>query len=354
MAANATWFTDSRHVSIQNSQFTSTQTTIIRSPDLEPALHILHRNRALEACHTLKTAANAAKCKPGTRVKAIEDITAWADDLPDDPDTPIESVLWLSGPAGAGKTCILRTVACIYHEKGGLAGAYFFSTRVPGLDNEAPFVATIASHLIKVIPALKHPILQAIQSDPIIFEQSLEYQVENLISKLVASIPTEPPAPRILIIDGFDECRDPQQRANLLGVIHRLVTPPHSFRIILASRPEFDIRTAFHQPPLNSVTKILHLESYETSGEIYQYLADEFARIRDTHPAKQSIPSQWPGKATLGTLTIKSSGMWALRRLSSTLIIHVVILLSFSITSWTPRRMHRPGGRLQGSMPSMK
>jgi hypothetical protein len=47
------------------------------------------------------------------------------------------------------------------------------------------------------------------------------------------------------------------------------------------------------------------------SGEIYQYLSDEFARIRDNHPAKQAIPSEWPGEATLRALTDKSSGIWA-------------------------------------------
>jgi hypothetical protein len=58
------------------------------------------------------------------------------------------------------------------------------------------------------------------------------------------------------------------------------------------------------------MTKILHLENYETSGEIHQYLSDEFTRIRETHPAKQSIPSEWPGQPTLHVLTDKSSGIW--------------------------------------------
>jgi hypothetical protein len=68
---------------------------------------------------------------------------------------------------------------------------------------------------------------------------------------------------------------------------------------------------AFDSPPLKSITKVVHLEKYEVSGEIYQYLVEEFARIRQTHPAKQSIPSEWPGQATLHALTDKSSGIWA-------------------------------------------
>jgi hypothetical protein len=190
-----------------------------------------------------------------------------------------------------------------------LAGDYFFSTRVPGLDDEAPFVATIVSHLITVIPALEHPVCETIQSNRTIFEQSLELQLEELITKHIALIP--PQAPQILVIDGLDECRDQSQRARLLHLLYSLVTPPHSFRVVIASRPEYDIRTAFNQAPLKSITRILHLEEYEVDGEIYRYLSDEFARIREHHPAKESIPAEWPGQPTLRALTDKSSGIWA-------------------------------------------
>jgi hypothetical protein len=205
----------------------------------------------------------------------------------------------------------MREVARICREDDDLAGDYFFSTRVPGLDNEASFVATIVAHLIEVVPLLAPPIRQTILSMPTIFERSMQLQVERLISNHIASIPSQTPSPRIIVVDGFDECRDQKQRERLLRLLHSLVTPPHSFRVVMASRPELDIRTAFDLDPLKSITEIVHLEDYETSGEIYQYLSDEFARIRRTHPAKRSIPSDWPGEPTLHALTDKSSKIWA-------------------------------------------
>jgi hypothetical protein len=305
MAANAAFFPNASHSNFDGLQFNVIQN--IQSLAVDP-LEILHKHRALEASHTSKTAASAPKCKPGTRTKAIADLTIWAKELP---SLSRKSVVWLRGPAGAGKTCIMRVVARICRQDGVLAGDYFFSTRVPGLDDEAPFVATIVSQLIVAIPALDHPIRETIRSDPTIFEQSLELQLEKLMSNHAASILSQTSAPRIIIVDGFDECRDQKQRERLLHLLHALVTPPHSFRVIMASRPEYDIRTAFNRAPLKSITKILRLEEYEVSGEIYQYLSDEFTRIREDHPAKQSIPSDWPGEATLHALTDKSSGIWA-------------------------------------------
>ncbi|KAJ2919937.1 hypothetical protein MD484_g413, partial [Candolleomyces efflorescens] len=307
MAASNTFFTNAHDFNIQDAQFITHQTTFVQSPAsiLEP-LEVLHNHRALEASHISKTAASAPKCKPGTRVKAIADLTAWAKELASDPNSSEHSMLWLRGPAGSGKTCIMREVTHNCLKDGLLAGDYFFSTRVPGLDDEAPFVATIVSHLITVMPAFTHTTRETIRNDPTIFEQSLEVQVEKLISRHISSIVSA----RIIVVDGFDECRDQKQRAHLLRLLYSLVTPPHSFRVIMASRPEYDIRTAFDRPPFKSITKILHLENYETSGEIYQYLSDEFTRICETHPAKQSIPSGWPGQDVLHTLTDKSSGIW--------------------------------------------
>ncbi|KAJ2911742.1 hypothetical protein MD484_g8673, partial [Candolleomyces efflorescens] len=304
---NAVVFPNASRCNFERLQININQNA--RSPLDQDPLEILHMHRALEALHTSKTAASAPKCKPGTRTKAIADLTNWARELLTDHDiwSSGKSVLWFRGPAGAGKTCIMREVARICRQDGLLAGDYFFSTRVPGLDDEAHFVATIVCHLIKVVPALVQPVQNTIRLNPAIFEQSLEFQMEELLSKHAPSIPLAQ-APRIFVIDGFDECRDLNQRARLLHLIQSLVTPPLSFRVVLASRPEFDIRTAFNRPPLSPITTIVHLENYEASEEIHQYLSEEFARLRETHPAKQSIPSDWPGQSTLHALTVKSSG----------------------------------------------
>jgi hypothetical protein len=266
MPTNTAFFADAHHLNIQRFQFTGSQTTHIQSLAVDPALKILHKHRALEATYDSKTAASAPKCKQGTRIKTIKDITTWAMDLQADTSSSKKLVLWFRGPAGAGKTCVLREVTRTCHEEGVLVGDYFFSTRVPGLDDEAPFVATIVCHLITAIPALDHPIRETVRSDPTIFELSLESQIEKLISQHVAYIPSqhETPVPRIIVVDGLDECRDQKQRAHLLRLLHTLVTPPHSFRVIIASRPEFDIRTAFDRPPLKSITKILHAASRAT------------------------------------------------------------------------------------------
>ncbi|KAJ2922434.1 hypothetical protein H1R20_g14659, partial [Candolleomyces eurysporus] len=271
------------NVTIQGSQFNSTQ-IVGQSLIIDPALEILHKYQALEATHTSKTAASAPKCKPGTRARAVEDIMRWATGL---------GFVSTSAPGPDSEKSSRRSVGW---------GSIFFSTRVQGLDDEAPFVATIVSQLIADCPALNSSVLESIRSNPTIFEQSLDLQLEKLVLDQFASIPpAQSTVPKILIVDGLDECRIQEQRKRILQLLHCLVTSPFSFRVIIASRPEFDLRTAFSRKPFKLNAKILHLEEYDAYWDIYNLLSDEFLRIRETHPAKESLPSDWPDKRTEST-----------------------------------------------------
>jgi hypothetical protein len=153
-------------------------------------------------------------------------------------------------------------------------------------------------------------------------------------------------------VDGFDECPDQKQRACLLHLLHALVTPPHSFRVVVASCLEYDIRTTCKQPLLNSNTTIPRLEEYEVSGEFYQYLSDEFARIRSNHPAKQSIPAKWPGQTTLHTLRTSRQAFGPILLQSSNMLTTPgAIQLSCSGMFSMPHRLPSSLGRRTGHIP---
>jgi hypothetical protein len=101
------------------------------------------------------------------------------------------------------------------------------------------------------------------------------------------------------------------ERRNLLDILLSLATAsPHSFRIIIASRPEYDIRTTFDTHAFKLLTKITRLQDYDGTLDIRNYFCDEFARIRETHPAKEFIPLNWPVEEILNPLIGKASGIF--------------------------------------------
>ncbi|KAG2018291.1 hypothetical protein CC2G_007730 [Coprinopsis cinerea AmutBmut pab1-1] len=306
MAAPSSIFHQASQFQVHHSQFNNARTIYnISRNDNEP-LPILRllRHCTIEATHESSTATYAPKCKPGTRLQVIGDIQSTISD--------VKPLVWVSGPAGGGKTCIQREVARRAQEYGDLAASFFFSTRVPKLDNETSFVATIAYQLTKTLPGYKEVLVQALSDHPGVFEESLDVQLDVLILRPLSQLEIDlRRSPRLITIDGLDECRDAKEQRHLLHVLHTLATNPYyQFRIAVSSRPEYDIRTVFSGELLGPITAVIRLEKYDGSNDIRIYLIDEFARIREEHPCRASIPESWLTEEVLEILVKKASSQF--------------------------------------------
>lgn len=133
-----------------------------------------------------------------------------------------------------------------------------------GSRQEEPFIATIANQLS--IGGIASQVQQLIRINPTIFDESLERQAKHL---LVGPLSSANNRRRIIVVvDGLDECRETggrQQRAHLLSVFRILITSVPSLRIVVASRPELDIRTTAASQDFVSITHTLRLQDYDGS-----------------------------------------------------------------------------------------
>ncbi|KAJ2920011.1 hypothetical protein MD484_g461, partial [Candolleomyces efflorescens] len=268
-------------------------------------------------------------CHPGTREVVTGRIMAWAR------DPRAEPILWLSGPAGAGKSCIQRTIAQSCIAEGLFIACFFFSIKQSERNNETRFVTTLAAQLAENISGLKKHINSAIEMDHRIFTRSLESQVDGLIFKPLRALQgsilhrlkaffnaalggffrafcyqahLETLRPNVIVVDGLDECIGEQEQARILRLIHALAANPHfPFRIIIASRPEYTIRTAFFSPSLAKDTVIFRLEQYEADGDLKLFLEAEFHHLKLFHPTSKAIPVDWPSPEDENALVTKAS-----------------------------------------------
>jgi ATP-dependent Lon protease len=62
------------------------------------------------------------QCLQGTRTEILSQITEWVFSTGDN----VQRVLWLSGPAGKGKSAIAHTIAKWFEDVGGLGSCYSF------------------------------------------------------------------------------------------------------------------------------------------------------------------------------------------------------------------------------------
>ena len=236
-------------------------------------------------------------------------------------------IMWVYGPAGAGKSAIAQTIAEMCEDEMILLASFFFSRNDPSRSTVKPLIATIAYQITLNLPQVRDAILRAIKHDPLIFSKSLAIQVKSLIVAPLQPLTDagyfkEPTSRRLIIIDGLDECSHPKVQQNILEVLanaqqhHRL---PLIF--LFASRPEQHISHAFNTGLLPSVAACIALdESYLPNEDIELFLTDKFQEIKSTHRLRAYIPPQWPLPDVLEQLVRKSSGQFIY---ASTVICYV-------------------------------
>ncbi|KAJ2928586.1 hypothetical protein H1R20_g8511, partial [Candolleomyces eurysporus] len=295
-------------VNIDNSRIINYHISDITA-NWKELLELLLRHTTTEATHESVTYSYTPSCHPGTRRTIINDIKEFIAQA-GGPDCL--RLAWFSGPAGAGKTCIQRSVAeeCL---AGTILGGSFFFGRDSGRDSADGLVATLAHQFCSAVPGFREAVLRNIGLDLSIFSKSLLVQLQRLIFDPLEDIgeSQEWIQPKAVIVDGLDECRDKAQRKQVIHVLHALTQ--HStfpFCVIFSSRPELDILTTFLEAPLWSNTKRFRLHGYASDEDILLYLIEEFSRIRKTHPAGHTLPATWPTREVLEMLVKMASGQF--------------------------------------------
>jgi hypothetical protein len=284
---------------------------------------ILHWATATAAFHNSEERFDPPKCHPNTRLAVLTKIMKW---IKWEEDLNV-FIMWVYGPAGAGKSAIAQTIAEMCEEEMILLASFFFSRNDPSRSTVKPLIATIAYQISLNLPDVRDAILGAIERDPLIFFKSLAVQFKSLIvaplQQLVdAGFFNEPTSRRLVIIDGLDECFDPKVQQNILEVLGN-AQRQHQLPLIFlfASRPEQHISLAFSTGVLPNVTTRIALdESYLPDKDIQLFLTDKFQEIKSTHRLRAYIPPHWPLPDVLNQLVKKSSGQF----IYASTVIHYV------------------------------
>ena len=260
---------------------------------------------------------HAPKCHPETRTAVQLDIMSWIQSGERD-GTP-KRILWLSGPAGSGKTAIAGTIADECYKSGLLAASFFFSAFAGSRNRrwKGPLISTLIYRLIQheSIVGLKKAVLRVIKRDPMVFERHLNQQLEELILKplrKVAGRSNPQHWPAAIVVDGLDECQgdgvssETDSQREILSALSRACTDPaFPFRIIVASRPEPAIRHFFTASP-TPILRIFLDDKYDPDSDIRLFLKAMFSDIR----RRFKLPPSWASKDVVDLLVSEASGQF--------------------------------------------
>ncbi|RXW17199.1 hypothetical protein EST38_g8653 [Candolleomyces aberdarensis] len=290
----------------------------------ETSIDKLREHIAAGALHNSAERYDAPKCHPETRVAVQDEVVSWISDGDSD-DVPKE-IMWVTGPAGSGKTAIMGSVGDTCQGKGILGATHFFSSFSGPANRRSKqyFVPTLAYQFVqhKAMSQVAAQILSAVEDNPAIFEQNLEVQLDQLILEPLRACRDRPPLPewpKVILIDGLDECEADQyhdtarsdvsprskedDHTEILSVLKKAASDPDfPFRIVVASRPEHAIKHFFTDVAKSLIRELFLDAKYNPDADMELFLESKFASIR----RQCQLPSSWP--ATVGRFMEGSSG----------------------------------------------
>ncbi|KAL6904116.1 WD40 repeat-like protein [Trichoderma evansii] len=241
-------------------------------------------------------------CLPGTRTQVIAQIRQWSTEQSG------QSIFWLNGMAGTGKSTISRTVAQL-SSNNDVLGASFFFKRGEGNRGRATFLfTTIAAQLVRRLPSIAPHIREVLVTDPFIHEKPLNDQFQRLIIDPLRKNPRCWGPNLLIVIDALDECGSEDDMRTLISVFSKAqntISPRVKF--FLTSRPELPIRLGFEKIGGKYDNLLLATVPATTiARDIELFMQDKLHTIKTDYNMSVSehrkIASDWPGKDVLQKL----------------------------------------------------
>ncbi|KAJ2924210.1 hypothetical protein H1R20_g12892, partial [Candolleomyces eurysporus] len=169
-------------------------------------------------------------------------------------------------------------------------------------------------------PTLQDFIRKAIEKDPPIFTRTIQTQMDTLVvrpfKELQVNVDFDAGSfPHAMLIDGLDECAGEERQAELLSTIkHCLLDNDLPFRIFIASRPEWAIRSALNvetQGYLHPLAYHIRLsDTYDATKDIRRYLWRRLRDIGSRSYDPRARSQSWPTVEDIEKLVLTASGQF--------------------------------------------
>jgi len=243
-------------------------------------------------------------CLDSTRRGLLSNITSWFD------DTAEPNVLWLSGAPGTGKTAIAWSLIAELERQQRSAGEFFFRQNQHSPNQ---LWCTLAFKMAKFHPAIKNEVYKALMREEIIPLDSVQITFEKLVAgplkTLAARLSSRSP---VFLIDGLEQCgQGDASWQTVLDILPQWLTLPRHCKLIITSRPQYDIIKAFEGKDIKRMELLTGDDvDYYTNDDVYTYLYHRFAEIRTQD---KSISEYWPDFNAVSKLVNHTSGFfkWA-------------------------------------------
>ena len=238
-------------------------------------------------------------CLKGTRGAVLSAIELWVRDF------DANSVYWLNGLAGTGKSTIAKTIAERLFADGRLGASFFCSRDFEDRRNLQLIFPTLATQLARRYTEFRSILIPLIQSDPDAAYESLYDQMKKLIVQPLnkSDIST------VIVIDALDECEGEESASAILSVLGRLGSEIPKVKFFLTGRPEPRISVGFRLPLLAKITDIFVLHEVEpdqVDSDVRLFFRTRFSELA----GRRDGLDNWPAEEQLDQLCGRAAGLF--------------------------------------------
>ncbi|EKM77174.1 hypothetical protein AGABI1DRAFT_108303 [Agaricus bisporus var. burnettii JB137-S8] len=264
--------------------------------------HVIHG-----AAHDSSARTPPPRCHPETRVKLIARITAWFED-----QASLELLLWITGPAGVGKSAIVQTFA-EYLSRLSTLGASVFISRPNKRDNPHGVFITIAYQLATRIEAYRNYIVERLSPDPELLSGDIQAQFMALIFEPFVEKKIGAGGKRWgILLDGLDELQGKDAQCEIIQLISTFVHEHPNVPLvwIISSRPESHISNTFDDDGVqhSCLSEYIPIDSTEACEDVERFLRSSFKMVQKKY--RHSVPSDWPSNIEFLQVTTAASGLF--------------------------------------------
>jgi len=248
-------------------------------------------------------------CLPGTRIAFLDFVIDWVN------NPASERSLVLFGLVGTGKSCIAHEIARRFDEMRRLTSSFIFIRKEQSKTEAYHLFTNLARNLADRYPLFKTALGRIVKDDTSLRLDTRDYGTlfQRLIQEPLKDLHIV--GPILVVIDALDESGDTTGEYGLHRFLAKNLSElPSNFRVLITSRPEDDIESAFlaaesvvikhmNDPELGATThydiltflrKRLASDDFEQLGEalarraegLFQWAAVACGYIREHKPVR--------------------------------------------------------------------
>ncbi|RFN52392.1 vegetative incompatibility protein het-e-1 [Fusarium flagelliforme] len=261
---------------------------------------------AAGAAHDSQAEEDNNICLKTTRSELLHDIDEWLE------NTNTETIFWLQGMAGTGKSTIARTIAKRWDDQNHLGASFFFKRGGGDCGNLSCFYTTIAFQLAIRHQDLASSIKAAVDRDPSLMSKVGEEQFDKLILQPIMGLQPAKRETIAIVIDALDECDGDEGIKRLIRIFTRTKNASNvRIKVFITSRPELHIRLGFRAVPGTYQDFVLHeIPNDIIERDIRTFFTEELNRIRQDYNLMAEkefhLPNTWPGPERTAALVDKA------------------------------------------------